>query len=270
VSLSVIVTAYRSEETLRECVERLRRDPAVRQILVADCSEKAPELPVPVRRFPAPTEVPAMRWAMLPEVTEAVVACLEGRCVPEPGWGAAIVAAHGAHPEVPAIGGAVSLDENASWLDTVVWFCEYAGFAPPLADGPATDISGAHLSYKTAALRAVDELLRTGAWETLLHLRWRAEGREIRTTPAEVAFRNSMSLSDFARQRFHYGRGYAAARCWDSRRLVFALAVPALPFLLTFRTAAAASRAQRMGAFLQCLPGIFLFHTIWSAGELLG
>ena len=32
--LSVIVTAYRSEATLRACVDRLRKDPAVRQILL--------------------------------------------------------------------------------------------------------------------------------------------------------------------------------------------------------------------------------------------
>jgi len=94
VGLSVIVTAYRSAETLRECVAQLRRDPDVTQILVADCSEAAPMLPVAVRRFPTPTDVPVMRWAMLPDVTEPVVACLEGRCVPEPGWGAAILAAH--------------------------------------------------------------------------------------------------------------------------------------------------------------------------------
>ena len=262
--LSVIVTAYRSAETLLACVEQLRRDPDVAQILVADCSEFAPALPVAVRRFPTPTDVPVMRWAMLPEVSEPVVACLEGRCVPEPGWGAAILAAHAVHPEAPAIGGAVGLAAGSGWFDAVVWFCEYAAYAPPLADAPAADISGAHLSYKTAALRGESELLRTGAWETLLHLRWRG----IRTAPACIAFRNSMTAGDFARQRFHYGRGYAAAR--SGRRWMFALMSPALPFLLTLRTASAARRAGRTGAFLRCLPGIFLFHALWSAGELLG
>lgn len=261
--LSVIVTAYRSAETLRACVEQLRRDPDVAQILVADCSETAPELPVAVRRFPTPTDVPVMRWTMLPEVSEPVVACLEGRCVPEPGWGAAILAAHTAHPEAPAIGGAVELAAGAGWLDSVVWFCEYAAYAPPLPDAPAADISGAHLSYKTAALRGEIELLRTGAWETLLHLRWQG----IRTAPATIAFRNSMGAGEFARQRFHYGRGYAAARGVSA---LYAAITPALPLLLTLRTAAAARRAGRVGVFLRCLPGIFLFHALWSAGELLG
>jgi len=36
------------------------------------------------------------------------------------------------------------------------------------------------------------------------------------------------------------------------------------------RTARAARRAGRMDDFFPCLPGIFLFHTLWSAGELLG
>ena len=69
-------------------------------------------------------------------------------------------------------------------------------------------------------------------------------------------------------RRVHYGRGYAAAR--RGRWWVFALLSPALPFLLTLRTARAARRAGRMDDFFPCLPGIFLFHTLWSAGELLG
>ena len=268
--LSVIVTAYRSAETLRACVEQLQRDPDVTQILVADCSEENPVLPVAVRRFPTPTAVPVMRWAMLGDVKEPVVACLEGRCVPETGWGAAVVAAHAAWLESPGIGGAVDVDGASGWLDTVVWFCEYAAYAPPLADGPATEISGAHLSYKTAALRAEADLLASGAWETLLHLRWRAARHSLRTIPAVVAFRNGMSWREFMRQRFHYGRGYAAARGIGSRRWLMGLLAPALPFVLTARTAEAARRAGRMPSFLLCLPGIFFFHAMWSAGELLG
>ena len=268
--LSVIVTAYRSAETLRACVEQLQRDPDVWQILVADCSEEAPVLPVAVRQFPTPTAVPVMRWARLADVTETVVACLEGRCVPEMGWGAAILAAHAKWPETPGIGGAVDVDGASGWLDTVVWFCEYAAYSPPLADGPAVDISGAHLSYKTAALQGEADLLAEGAWETLVHLRWRAKGRLLRTLPVVVAFRNGMPWGDFMRQRFHYGRGYAAARRIGWRRWPMALLTPALPLVLTLRTAAAARRAGRLPSFLLCLPGILFFHTMWSAGELLG
>lgn len=269
-TLSVIVTAYRSESTLQACVERLRQDPAVRQILVADCSERAPAVPVEVRRFPTPTPVPVMRWAMLDAVSEPVVACLEGRCVPEHGWGDAIAAAHAAHPEAPAIGGAVGIAAGARWMDTAVWLCEYAAFAPPLTETNVPEISGAHLSYKTVALHEQRELLATGAWETRLHLAWRAQGRRLRTIPAQVIFRNAMSFSDFAQQRFQYGREYAAARCRGPRRFMYAALSPALPFLLTARTGVAARRADRTGTFLRCLPGVFFFHAIWSAGELLG
>jgi hypothetical protein len=267
VGLSVIVTAYRSADTLQRCVERLQVDPAVTQILVADCSETAPALAVPVRHFPLPTAVPVMRWAMLAEAAEPIVACLEGRCVPEPGWGGAILAAHAAYPETPGIGGAVDVASGASWLDRVVWFCEYAAFAPPLADAAAPDISGAHLSYKTAALRAEEDLLRSGAWETLIHLRWGAAGRELRTNPVRVEFRNGMTAGEFLQQRFHYGRGYAAARGTSWLR---GFLTPALPFLLTLRTLMAARRAGRRKLFLFCLPGIFFFHAMWSCGELLG
>lgn len=269
--LAVIVTAYRSPETLRACVQRLQQDPAVTQILVADCSETPPALPVPVTHFPTPTPVPAMRWAMVNTVTEPIVACLEGRCVPVDGWGTALLNAHAAHPDATGIGGAVDIDAAVAWLDRVVWFCEYAAFAPPQPDAPATDLSGAHLSYKTAALRAENDLLNNGAWETQLHLRWCAAGRQLRTANApRIVFRNGMTAAGFLRQRLQYGRGYASARCRTNRRWLLGLMTPALPFLLTARTGMAAQRAGRLVAFLTCLPGVFFYHAVWGAGELLG
>jgi hypothetical protein len=256
--LSVIVTAYRSPETLRACVERLRADSAVTQILVVDCSETPPDLALPFERAPVKTPVPVMRWSMLPRVTEPVVACLEGRCVPPPGWGAAILEAHAKHPRAKAIGGAVSLGANAGFVDELVWLCEYAAFAPRLADREAAGISGAHLSYKTEALRAEIDLLEAGAWETRIHLRWRGA---LRTAPVAIEFFNGMSLGAFLKQRLHYGRGYAAAR---GVGILFGFATPLLPFVLTARTC----RAARVKPLL--IPAVFLAHAAWSVGELLG
>ncbi len=256
--LSVIVTAYRSPETLRACVERLRADSAVTQILVVDCSETPPILPVPFDRAPIKTPVPVMRWSMLPRVTEPVVACLEGRCVPPPGWGAAILKAHGDHPEAKGIGGAVALGANMSFVDELVWLCEYAAFAPPLADRESADISGAHLSYKTDALRRETDLIESGAWETRIHLRWRGA---LRTTPVAIEFFNGMSFGAFLKQRLHYGRGYAAAR---GAGFVYGFVTPLLPFVLTARTSRAAHVKPSM------LPAVFLAHSAWSVGELLG
>lgn len=256
--LSVIVTAYRSPETLRACVERLRADTAVTQILIVDCSETPPNLPAPFERAPIKTPVPAMRWSMLSRVTEPVVACLEGRCVPPPGWGAAILEAHAKHPTAKAIGGAVALGANAGFVDEVVWLCEYAAFAPPLADAPANDISGAHLSYKTESLCRETDLLESGAWETRIHLRWRGA---LRTIPLAIDFFNGMSFGTFLKQRLHYGRGYAVARGVSAS---YGFITPLLPFLLTARTC----RAARVKPAL--LPALFLAHSAWSLGELLG
>ena len=199
-----------------------------------------------------------MRWSMLPRVTAPVVACLEGRCVPPAGWGAAILEAHANHPDAKAIGGSVALGANASFVDELVWLCEYAAFAPPLADREVADISGAHLSYKTEALRAESDLLEAGAWETRIHLRWRGA---LRTTPVAIEFFNGMSFGAFLKQRLRYGRGYAAAR---GASFIYGFITPLLPFLLSLRTC----RAARVKAAL--LPAVFLAHTAWSVGELLG
>lgn len=211
-----------------------------------------------------------MRWAMLDEVTEPVVACLEGRCVPAPEWAAQILAAHAAHAEAAGIGGAVSIPPSANYLDKSVWFCEYAAFAPPLDDAQSAELSGANLSYKTAALRKESDLLKSGAWETHLHIRWRNKATPLRTINAVIEFHNAMTVAEFVRQRFAYGRGYAAARAHPPRRWIFALVTPFLPFLLTLRTFLQAKRAGMLADFLLCLPAVFFFQTMWSAGELLG
>lgn len=118
---SVIVTAYRSADTLRAYVEQLQRDPDVVEILVADCSEETQPLPVAARRFPTPTAVPVMRWAMLKDMANQVVACLKGRCVLPTGWGGAILGAHEQWLEAHGIGGGLRLTalraSRIRWLD---------------------------------------------------------------------------------------------------------------------------------------------------------
>jgi hypothetical protein len=211
-----------------------------------------------------------MRWSMMDAVSEPIVACLEGRCIPAPGWGAGILAAHAAHPEAVAVGGSVALAQGASWLDKTVWFCEYAAFSPPLPETLVREISGANLSYKADLLREEADLLEAGAWETLIHLRWVQNGKSLCITNAPVEFRNALSGRNFARQRLDYGRGYAASRAVPPRRWLYAMITPVLPYLLSARTLRHAVRADRIGEFLLCLPAVFFFHSLWSWGELLG
>ncbi|MEP7132730.1 MAG: hypothetical protein ABI914_06165, partial [Acidobacteriota bacterium] len=75
------------------------------------------------------------------------------------------------------------------------------------------------------------------------------------------------------RQRFHYGRGYAADRVRGRGvpvRILFALASPLLPALLLRRLGAAAARSRRGRDFLRALPWTLALTVAWSFGEFAG
>lgn len=280
VSLSVIVTSCNALRTLRECLESLSGQPLAREIVVADCSPESPAdtlaatFPsVRFLHFERPRTVPQLRWAALSETRGGIVAAVEGRCVPASDWCAELVRAHEAFPEVPAIGGPVGIALPASTFDLGLYFSEYGLFCPPVRSGETASLSGANLSYKRAALEESRDLLDAGAWETLLHERWRKQGRSLRLCPATVVFRNTLSPRDAIRQRFHYGRGYAADRVAEASapaRLLFAAGLPILPPLLTWRSARRAGASNRLAPYLRSLPWLLLLNTAWSAGEAAG
>ena len=270
---SVIVTSYNSPATLRQCLRSLSQQPCG-EIIVADSSEENPapwlsrEFPeVMLRRFPVATTVPVMRWAALQDTRFEVVLAVEARCVPESGWVQALEDAHARYPLVPAIGGLVAAGGNLSKFDWALFFCEYGRFAPPQSEAETYDLSGASLSYKRRLLEAEPDLLRAGAWETLLHLRWMGRGLKLVLTPTEVTFHNSMAPRVALRQRFHYGRGYAGHR---ARRWAYILSTPLLPVLLVWRIARAARRSRYACHFAAARPWVIGLTIAWCLGELTG
>jgi len=270
---SVIVTSYNSLDTLRKCLKALSLQECG-QIVVADSSGEDPaptlqgEFPlIEFQRFPVGTAVPVMRWAALKRCRYDIVLAVEARCVPEPGWAKALEDAHFRYPEVPAIGGSVSAGGSPSPFDWGLFFCEYGRFAPPLPTAEASDLSGANLSYKKRMLERESDLLSTGAWETLFHLRWRTQGLRLMTVPAQVAFQNSMRPLVALQQRFHYGRGYAGSR---ARRWAYLPIAPLLPFVLTWRIFGAAARGDYASHVPAAALWVIGLTMAWSCGELVG
>ncbi len=272
-AVSVIVTSYNSPATLRECLLSLAGQ-SCGEIVVADCSDQDPA-PSLAREFPAvnflrfspSTPVPVLRWSALTHTRFDVVLAVEARCVPAAGWVQALSDAHLRYPTVPAIGGAVHISPRASRFDWGLYFCEYGRFAPPLQEAESADLSGANLSYKRDALTAESDLLQAGAWETLMHVRWRERGLKLVTIPAAVVFCNSMSRGVALRQRFHYGRGYAGNR---ARRWRYLPLSPLLALPLTWRIARDARRSQYSRNFWAALPWVLALTVAWSLGELVG
>ena len=279
-SLSVLVTSYDSPAVLRLCLRSLASQRKVAQIVVADCSpqdpadELAEEFPeVRFLHWARKKRVPDLRWAALEHVGGAIVGALEARCTPAADWARTILAEHAAFPEAPAVGGTVALGSGATAFEMGLYLCEYGAFAPPLAPGPAKALSGANLSYKRSALEENRDLLEAGAWETFLHERWLAQGRPLWLCDARVEFRNTMKPGAALRQRYHYGRGYAAERVRyqaGSKRYLYAALSPALPLLLTVRMARRAFSKDLAGWFLRASGWVLALNVAWSAGEAAG
>ena len=202
-----------------------------------------------------------------------IIAMTEARLVPSPGWAAALLEAHAIHPQTPAVGGPID-SAPASVFDDAVYLCEYGLHMPPAADGEAEELSGANLSYKRWALDLCRDLVEAGAWEPFLHQRLRQSGYRLRRAGwASVRYYNSLSAARFIRQRFHYGRWFAAARVAATgiwKKLLFAAFCPLLPALLTFRLGRVAAVRRQGGGFWRALPLILVFQAVWATGEFCG
>ncbi len=281
--LSVVVASYNSPASLESCLESLRQQSSGdgAEVVVADCSPEdmrtrlGPRFPeVRFLHFDRRLTIPELRREALRVARGEVVAMTEGRMAPSPGWTGALLESHSRQAQAPAVGGPIDF-EGASVFDAAVFFCEYGLHMPPTGDGPATLLSGGNLSYKRWALDLCADLIEAGAWEPVVNDRLRSQGHALyRAGDALVRYRNSLSASEFLRQRFHYGRWYAHVRGETAgwvHRVIYAAFCPLLPFLLTFRLARIAfGRRRHRAAFIRALPWIVFCQSAWSAGELCG
>ncbi|MBI3665123.1 MAG: glycosyltransferase family 2 protein [Acidobacteria bacterium] len=281
--LSIIVVSYNSPATLELCLESLASQLHLGkdEVIVADCSDRDPRLGFRQQfpyfrflRFDERLSIPKLRREGLKVARAEIVAFTEGRLVPASGWAKALLEAHAIHKDGPAVGGPIDFAASSPF-DAAVFFCEYGWHMPPTGDGEAEELSGANLSYKRWALELCRDLIDAAAWEPFWHQRLKQHGhRLVRAGRALVCYHNSLSPSQFLRQRFHYGRWFAAARAEGSgflRRLLYAAICPLLPVLLTVRQARLVLKRRRhQRAFFAALPWIVPFYMVWSLGEFCG
>ena len=280
--LSVVVASYNAPTTLERCLESLAAQLSPGdEIIVADCSSRDPRSgatrafpSVRFVRFEQPLTIPALRREGLRVAGGEIIALTEGRVVPSNGWAAALIEAHSTHPQAPAVGGPID-SSPATAFDAAVFLCEYGRHMPPTGDGEAGELSGANLSYKRWAIELCQDLVEAGAWEPFLNRRLKQKGhRLLRAGRAVVWYHNSLAAGQFLRQRFHYGRWFAAARVDGAgvvKKLAWAAFCPLLPLLLTWRLARVVGQRRRhRRAFARALPWILGFQAVWSAGELCG
>lgn len=279
-ALSVIVTSFDSPAVLERCLSSLTADPAAREIVVADCSAVNPA-PKLAARFPTvrflhfarKQTVPQLRWAAFEKTSGDVVGAIEARCVPARDWCSTIEESHRRFPSSWAVGGPVRCGDGMPPRSMGLYFCEYGRYAPPVEEGISAELSGANLSFKREALLKSRDILESGKWETVLYPRWRKQGREVRLCGAEVTFVDTMPPGIALRQRYWYGRGYAAERVAGSPRLgalARAATSPMLPFVLTWRMWFEIKGKRLRPKFLRAFGWILLYHCAWALGEGAG
>lgn len=206
--------------------------------------------------------------------TGDLVALLEDRSVPAPGWAAAAVRAHAERPNV-VIGGVLE-DGRGSLVSRADYLCDFYRYQPPQAAGPRAYVSSANLCYKRAALERTRDLWQESYYDLSVHWALQREGEALWLEPAMAVRQergDGAGLGAIARERLAWGRRFAGRRAREAgggARLRFLLQAPLVPVVLYAR----ALLAQRGGrVVLRCLaagPAMLAIFGAWGLGELLG
>jgi hypothetical protein len=203
-----------------------------------------------------------------------VVALLEDHARADPRWCARMVEAHRRQPAA-AVGGAIEngIDRALNWA---VYFCDFGRYQNPVPDGASPFASDANVSYRRSALEAIRPVWREIFHETAVNSALTARGDALALSPEIVVYqhRSGLRLGSALRERFIWGRSYAATRgrlAGRAKRAVYATLSPALPAVLLARMAANVARKGRLGgAFVRALPLTAMLTVSWSLGELVG
>lgn len=175
--------------------------------------------------------VPGIRAATAP-----IVALLENHVYPEPGWAAAVVAAFDG--PWSAVGSVITNANTRTATSWVEHFMTYGRHDETAKGGEVDRIPRNNSAFRRDVLLAFgdalpDALARDGG---LLDMLRRDGHRFHRETRARMQHLNPSLARSMLRLRFHSGRASADTRArtagWSrARRLGYALASPAFPFL---------------------------------------
>lgn len=282
VSLSVIIAAQEAGRNLRNCLAALtpQLGPAEMEIVVVDGSGREDvrqlmsDFPwVRFLRHAGPDNVPRLWRAGIAAGQGAIVALTIENCLPAPDWARRTLCAHAA--QWPAIGGAIEISPEASWVDWAVYFCRYSNYMLPFAPRFLDDLAADNCSYKRMPLDAVQHLMADGFWETFIHHDMRSRREKLLSDPSlVVTFCGGVAGWTFFRRRYLHGRYFAARRARGftlAQRLGRAAAFFAVPPLLLTRIAARVwKNGRHRWKFLAALPLIACFLLAWAVGEGMG
>lgn len=283
--VSVVVGAREAEGTIATCLASILRagrreieNGDLEVIVAMPAGDPAGPLvgqafPV-VRRVEAPgrPNLAGLRAAGYQAARGRLVAFTDAHCVVGASWVAGIRRAFAAGAD--AAGGAVRNGGRglAAWA---LYLFDYGPYHPPLLPGPARDLTGNSIAYRREVLGEPSLYADGGLWKVFANERLAAEGRRMIAVPEmEVTWARDVSLGRAMRDRFHFGRCFAANRAarrdrwW---RAAYRLGSPLLPALVPWRALGRALRSRAPArARLLAAPGVLLIALAWGLGEAAG
>jgi len=213
------------------------------------------------------------RAAAIAAARAPLVALTEDHAVVADDWARRLLEEH--RREVAAVGGAIdnAIDRPLAWA---VYFCDFAPYMPPFAEGPAARLSDVNVCYKREALEDVREVWERRFHETAVNGALLRRGATLWAAPGVIVrqARGELRLAGALRERYLWGRSYAgaiAAGMTSFRRGAYALLSPLLPAVLLLRRARDVfSKGRNRRKFLRSLPVMTLLLGLWAAGECVG
>lgn len=209
------------------------------EIVVVDLkTNNAPELSVSPHTTPTQylTLGTTATWAQGRAVaarlaTAPVLAFIEGHCVAEAGWAAALVRAH-AEPWA-AVGYAFTNPHPESYLSRATLASKYGSWLHPTASRPARVLPCGNVAYKRDALLSLgDEMENLLTPDFVVHERFNQQGMGMYVeSNAIVAHNSQVKLSDLLTSSFLFCRVLASKRADTQRwgrlkRIGYGLATP--------------------------------------------
>lgn len=291
-ALSVIVTIVSGRESLRRCLEAL-----MLQIETVDVEILVPYDSWSVGIAELKSEFPDVRFhrisegvpASAPEVAHClydrrravglalargrIVALTEDHVIPAQDWCERIIEAHKC--PFDAIGGAIEngIDQPLNWA---WYYCDFGRYGRPFPKGDLRYVSDVNVSYKREALDVVRDVWQDTYQETTVHWVLQERGGTIALDPRPVVYqhRPPMSFGKVLKERVQWARIFAetrAARVGRGKPLLYAIATPLLPVLLSTRVLKYMLRQHRsITQIVTVMPVVFGLVVGWSLGELAG
>lgn len=261
--LSVILYAADSFATVGKTLQHLQAQTAHDQlelVLVAPANvhQQANLTDAHLVEVPAGAPAHVARAAGVRAATAPVVVLAEDHSFPEPGWAAALIAAH--RGPWAAVGPVIGNANPGSLLSWVSLFINYGQWAAPHPGGVVRDLPGHNSSYKRALLLAygpaLEQMLES---ESILHADLQANGHQLYLEPAAQTNHVNVSRAwSTLRDQALGGRAYAGARAatgqWGGAQRLRACLVT--PLMIAGWLRAILHAIRRCGRWTQLWPRI--------------